>query len=1039
MQWNNLSPVNLLPGHKNIAILKVILFIGLLHVSPLKAQLRIPGYAVEHYTDENGLVQNSINFIAASNSGHIWAATEGGLLRFDGRNFVYYDKRNLALKSSRMSAMFPGTDGSDLYCITAQNDLISIKNATATVYGKELKPYKYCEMSDTLDHWILRSQPDLYINFSDDSEMWAPVGPNQYYRITSEAIISERIDSLSGKTGQFFSIPYDKNWLISRFFVLDQALFYLAKDGNLLKIENGSNREITLKLPGYSKTEQDESTVYWNFPAGQVFLRIGHSLYFLNKDASGSYLWEELMHGVDFNAKLIFDIFYDKEHARVFLGSKTKGLYVCTKKQFTTLLQGDEDQVYYALAPFGDSMIFSPKGYLFAPGKGAREIGIIDSLGLVNQLFTITKDHGGNFWLKNNNEIVALNPGLNKLLWRHEFRDFKYIKQIFVDEADDLYISFKYEGLYKMPATGPYGRIEPVDTRLKDIDFIASDPGKELWVGTNKGLYIYNKQTGALDTLHAFDGMMLRSMQQFAPGSWIVTTYGKGAFIVKDRQVIAIPLDRKQYLLYSHCALFDSNGYCWISTNKGLFKMSLQDLISYANGQSRYVYQYYYDKDDGFGTNEFNGGCEPCALSLGNGSFSFPSINGIVYFNPLQVRVNLPTNPLHVDQIMVDTTVLPMRDTIQLPHAFQRLQVFTSSAYFGNQANLQCSYRLFLEGESGLAPWLDMNAGEVLNFNSLPSGDYILELRKINGFGLNNFTVSKIFISIQPAYYETTWFRIAMLLVILGSMVLYIRWRLKRVSMKNKILEKKVSERTATLHEALEHLTRSEQLLKRQAYMQERLITAISHDVRTPLKYLQDRLNSNDGNLDRFDREITTASISEMMHLVENIIEYMKSQIGSGSGSLELTGLHGLIEGKLSMFQPLVQAKDIKVVNGIDPGLAVYINRQLLSIVIHNLLDNSLKYMQSGVLRISALAAGEQLQIVIEDEGRGMPPVYIEWIEQYQVENANNKQFPPGKGIGMLLVLDLLVILNGKLNARLKDDGRGTVFTLDFQVFDQGK
>ena len=54
-------------------------------------QNAVPGYEIRHYSDENGLPQNSVKSVVRDSRGNIWLATERGLVRFDGHRFVKFD------------------------------------------------------------------------------------------------------------------------------------------------------------------------------------------------------------------------------------------------------------------------------------------------------------------------------------------------------------------------------------------------------------------------------------------------------------------------------------------------------------------------------------------------------------------------------------------------------------------------------------------------------------------------------------------------------------------------------------------------------------------------------------------------------------------------------------------------------------------------------------------------------------------------------------------------------------------------------------
>ena len=72
----------------------------------------------ESWTTEDGLPQNSVTDIAQTPDGHLWLATYGGLVRFDGSRFPVFDRsvegvgsvRTRALHVDRAGTLWAGTD-----------------------------------------------------------------------------------------------------------------------------------------------------------------------------------------------------------------------------------------------------------------------------------------------------------------------------------------------------------------------------------------------------------------------------------------------------------------------------------------------------------------------------------------------------------------------------------------------------------------------------------------------------------------------------------------------------------------------------------------------------------------------------------------------------------------------------------------------------------------------------------------------------------------------------------------------------------------
>jgi len=93
-----------------------------LAVKPLLSQTdNLKGYHVEHFTDENGLPQNSINDLLFDNNGFLWLGSQVGLVRFDGFSFKLFAPDDKPAMSSNFVSLARGD--SDIYCQTIDRHL----------------------------------------------------------------------------------------------------------------------------------------------------------------------------------------------------------------------------------------------------------------------------------------------------------------------------------------------------------------------------------------------------------------------------------------------------------------------------------------------------------------------------------------------------------------------------------------------------------------------------------------------------------------------------------------------------------------------------------------------------------------------------------------------------------------------------------------------------------------------------------------------------------------------------------------------------
>src|SRR5580658_2559685 len=108
----------------------LILFLLTLTATPAFPQPELAnGYAIRHFTDENGLPQNSINDLLFDRNGYLWLASQVGLIRFNGNTFdLYYpaDKPEMEsnvtfLATDNQGAIYFQTDDHNLYRYAANN------------------------------------------------------------------------------------------------------------------------------------------------------------------------------------------------------------------------------------------------------------------------------------------------------------------------------------------------------------------------------------------------------------------------------------------------------------------------------------------------------------------------------------------------------------------------------------------------------------------------------------------------------------------------------------------------------------------------------------------------------------------------------------------------------------------------------------------------------------------------------------------------------------------------------------------------------
>src|SRR5580692_6251864 len=90
------------------------------------------GYAIQHFTDENGLPQNSINDLLFDKDGYLWLGSQVGLVRFNGSSFkLYYpddkpvmESNIIFLGKNDQGTIYFQTDDHNLYRYPGNNNQV---------------------------------------------------------------------------------------------------------------------------------------------------------------------------------------------------------------------------------------------------------------------------------------------------------------------------------------------------------------------------------------------------------------------------------------------------------------------------------------------------------------------------------------------------------------------------------------------------------------------------------------------------------------------------------------------------------------------------------------------------------------------------------------------------------------------------------------------------------------------------------------------------------------------------------------------------
>jgi len=993
--------------------------------------LRQDLYDVRQYNSENGLPQNSATGLLLDKNNFLWVTTQNGLVRFDGRRFRLYDKSNTpAIKSNRFSVIGESSkrevllgstfDPAEIYKVGPDYNLVVDTIRTRI-------PHKFIHINSK---GFFDCTPffSYYANARNgiDTAFLNRLCASETFTILndSEIVVRDRLNEwyyLNNTSVTMLKLPVDIGGADIHAFSLKGIFGIFSEKGDWRFFQHGKVTTIQV-----DKTASDfvrlASTNRLNpvlGPGGdQVVVRQQNDIYELILD-NGVLTAGLIFPDLKILDKLIATSFlYDRKNQRLFIATVTTGITIVTKRLFRTITFDTRDRLNNSFKAFlllPDEKILTQNGVLDKRNAAGHRL-FTDEMKPDGNCFYRAGD--GSIWFSKEKRLHIFDRNFSSELAVDSLLLDSYISCVTEDSRHTVWVSTLYSLLKRVD-----GRLQVVLRKYPpfvkhNIESIAEVSPMVLWIASRDGIYVYDLATDSIHKDPILPHVYARNIYRARDGSLWVATYGNGFYKYENGKFIPIPLDAENYLSTAHTFLEDDHGFFWISTNHGLFRTLKSDLDDYTNGRNNGLYYYYFDKSYGFHTNEFNGGCNPASQTDSDGNFYFPSLDGIVSFDPGKVHPELPDGAIFVDEAFVDSGKLDVRRSHAIKPDFHQIVVDITTPFYGLDENLKLEYTL----DATRGKWYRVNRDGRITINRLPSGRYALSVRKNNGAGANRFATLSIAFEVMPYWYDTWLFFLGLALAAVGLALFLYKLRTRILMQQNIRLQAKVDERTIELEQS--------------TLMKERLLSVIMHDLRSPMysqALLIDQLHENYHKLSRPKLDelfyVLKDSSNRIVQFSNDFLLWYDSQRQGFLIRNEDIRLGDFMNETTLLYKDIALRKGLYFDCDIPSGMVLAADRNMLAIVVRNLVDNAVKYTSSGGIGISAAQENGYIQLRVKDTGRGMTASRIAEITSFDGKG----RYGTDSGFGYRFIMELARKLNGDIDIQ-SDPGKGTTVQVSFKV-----
>ncbi len=545
--------------------------------------------------------------------------------------------------------------------------------------------------------------------------------------------------------------------------------------------------------------------------------------------------------------------------------------------------------------------------------------------------------------------------------------------------------------------------------RVTGVGCLLIDQENNLWVGTQTGLYSFPVFDFGSDQLKTFfhqpnepasiSGDYVISLKEDIKGNIWVGTYGHGLNkIVRANGSYQITnYGSEQGISNSiiYCIEEDVNHDLWMSTDFGLIRFDprLETANTYRKSDGLLNDQYYWS----------------ASHASPNGKLYFGGMEGMDAFYPEWIGPTGDDPEVTITDIKIlDESVIPGEEyngelvleknasqvsEISLSHKEKAFTIEFSAMDFLDADVITYSY--ILEGFD--AKWNHVTPPRhFASYTNLVPGEYTFKVKAAGSLGDYSNRAREIKIKIWPPIWQTWWFRIVFVLIMVGLIIGYTKYRTYVLKHQKEELEKQVTERTEEINkqkEALSYqaiqLKNSNEALETKQHMIEgqnkkledqnkeilaqrdevielneklnlvsqlklSFFTNISHEFRTPLTLIigpLERLLGTRGlkNEVKENLEVMSRNARRLLHLINEIMEFRKIEKGKIELKVSEGSFDDFSKAIFEAFKPLAEIKKIKFDYSTDHQASlVWYDEERIENILYNLLSNAFKYTPGG-------------------------------------------------------------------------------------------
>jgi signal transduction histidine kinase len=224
----------------------------------------------------------------------------------------------------------------------------------------------------------------------------------------------------------------------------------------------------------------------------------------------------------------------------------------------------------------------------------------------------------------------------------------------------------------------------------------------------------------------------------------------------------------------------------------------------------------------------------------------------------------------------------------------------------------------------------------------------------------------------------------------------------------------------ATLDEMGERLSASLQRERASEAQRRDLVTAVSHDLRTPLaglramiEAIEDGVVEDPATIRRYVGEMRS-SVDSLVGLVDDLFELVQLESAAIETETRRARLDDVVRSAVAACDAQALQKGLVLETQLG-GAGAVLTSPRLTRVVQNLLQNAIRHTpDDGTVRVEARRAANGVRLVVEDSGEGIDPAAVDRVFD-PFWRGDEARSGDGAGLGLALAKRIVEALGGSI------------------------